>query len=305
MSRSLRSRDDSLNSSDSEYSTGTGETETDRQSCNAGRRASKVNLRQLEERLNMIQEECNRLSEESDDELSATIDDRSEKNDLDSASVDSQFQDMANNNEDTEILDSVSVGTQSDTEELQSDNMPETEPDTDNIQLAVNDNSVFTKIDKFLDNRKIQMSRRRNPSRSRSEGWSFSDCELESQNQGQSPRVGVVNVGVVNRLRQQPVRTQHNNRARPNSAPTRGERPLHRAHSCGSLLSRSKTGKTTGFWDLLSDKSSPLSIISRNDLNGPVVSNKSAELTLTLTSVSAPLSLLHLQTGTSRCCNLC
>jgi hypothetical protein len=39
-----------------------------------------VNLRQLEERLNMIQEECNRLSEESDDELSATIDDHSERN---------------------------------------------------------------------------------------------------------------------------------------------------------------------------------------------------------------------------------
>merc|ERR1712106_641876 len=130
-----RSRDDSLNSSDSEYAANDDD-----------RRRSKVNLRQLEERLNMIQEECNRLSEESDDELSATIDDRSEKNDLDSASVDSQFQDMANNNEDTEILDSVSVGTQSDTEELQSDNMPDTEPDTDNIQLAVNDNSVFTKI---------------------------------------------------------------------------------------------------------------------------------------------------------------
>ena len=42
------------------------------------RRRNKVNLRQLEERLNMIQEECNRLSEESDDELSATIDDKSE-----------------------------------------------------------------------------------------------------------------------------------------------------------------------------------------------------------------------------------
>ena len=44
-----------------------------------------MNLRHLEERLNMIQEECNRLSEESDDELSATIDDRSEKNYLDDA----------------------------------------------------------------------------------------------------------------------------------------------------------------------------------------------------------------------------
>ena len=53
-----------MNSSDSEYT-----TEEDR-------RRSKVNLRHLEERLNMIQEECNRSDDESDDERSATIDDR-------------------------------------------------------------------------------------------------------------------------------------------------------------------------------------------------------------------------------------
>ena len=57
-----------------------------------------MNLRHLEERLNMIQEECNRLSEESDDELSATIDDRSEKNYLD----DAEALDSRNNNDESE-----------------------------------------------------------------------------------------------------------------------------------------------------------------------------------------------------------
>ena len=62
--RNRENTEDSLNSSDSEYT-----TEEDR-------RRSKVNLRHLEERLNMIQEECNRSDDESDDERSATIDDR-------------------------------------------------------------------------------------------------------------------------------------------------------------------------------------------------------------------------------------
>ena len=74
VSRSLRSRDDSLNSSDSEYSTGTGEGEERGPGSGRQRNHNKVNLRQLEERLNMIQEECNRCSAEQSSEEVKTSD---------------------------------------------------------------------------------------------------------------------------------------------------------------------------------------------------------------------------------------
>ena len=71
--------------------------------------------------------------------------------------------------------------------------------------------------------------------------------------------------------------------------------------SCGSLKSRQGVG--SGFWDILSDKSAPITILSQREVKagsvGPAIA-KPGELTLTLTSVSAPLSLLHLQSGTSR-----
>ena len=101
----------------------------------------------------MIQEECNRLSEESDDELSATIDDQSEKNYLDDAEA---MLDRRNNNEESEEEDAGS-----DNEELGS------------LQA----NSVFGKIDLFLDNVNLNQ---KGSGRSRSEGWTFSDCESES-----------------------------------------------------------------------------------------------------------------------------
>ena len=128
--------EDSLNSSDSEYN-----TEEDR-------RRNKVNLRQLEERLNMIQEECHWSDSESDDERSATIDDRSERNEPMDILDDSEITDCKNNNG-----------------ELPSD---------DDLDLLDNDlkpqefESVFSKIDQFLDNSKLV--RRRNSGRSRSEG---------------------------------------------------------------------------------------------------------------------------------------
>merc|ERR1719237_133202 len=141
-----RSRDDSLNSSDSEYA-GASDGEERRRS------RTKVNLRHLEERLNMIQEECNRLSEESDDELSATIDDRSEKNYLD----DAEALDSRNNNDESE-------------EDVESDREEEE-------MGRLQDNSVFGKIDLFLDNVNLN---KKGSGRSRSEGWTFSDCESES-----------------------------------------------------------------------------------------------------------------------------
>ena len=121
---------DSLDSSDSEYN-----TEEDR-------RRNKVNLRHLEERLNMIQEECNRSDdEESDDERSATIDDKSDRNDQ---------------------LDLLG--------ESKNENSASEDEDLDG-NLLVNSNiefgSVFSKIDQFLDNSKLT---RRNSGRSRSEG---------------------------------------------------------------------------------------------------------------------------------------
>jgi len=266
-----RSRDDSLNSSDSEYAANDDD-----------RRRSKVNLRQLEERLNMIQEECNRLSEESDDERSATIDDRSEKNEnfdsIDDADADTL--DSKNNNDDP---------------------MSDCEDDTDNRNTF---DSVFSKIDQFLDNSR---SNKRSSGRSRSEGWTFSDCE-------DSPRYRDRIIEIYScrtNMQEKPTRTERrpkserggNTRGRPRSAPARSGKPLHRAHSCGSLMSRTTKGQCGGFWDLLSDKSTPITIVSTNELSG--TATKNTELTLTLTSVSAPLSLLHLQAGTSRCCNLC
>ena len=137
-SKVTRSRDDSLNSSDSEYAA----SEDDR-------RRSKVNLRQLEERLNMIQEECNRLSEESDDERSATIDDRSEKNENCDSIDETDTLDSRNNNDDA----------LSDCEEV-----------TDNRNTF---DSVFSKIDQFLDNSKHN---KRNSGRSRSEGITRMKC---------------------------------------------------------------------------------------------------------------------------------
>ena len=135
-----------MNSSDSEYA-GASDGEERRRS------RTKVNLRHLEERLNMIQEECNRLSEESDDELSATIDDRSEKNYLD----DAEALDSRNNNDESE-------------EDVESDREEE---EVGRLQ----DNSVFGKIDLFLDNVNLN---KKGSGRSRSEGWTFSDCESES-----------------------------------------------------------------------------------------------------------------------------
>merc|ERR1711997_606422 len=110
------------NSSDSEYN-----TEEDR-------RRNKVNLRHLEERLNMIQEECNRSDDvESDDERSATIEDQSERNE--------QLEMFETNNEDS----ASGSGEEEEGEDLDQ-------------SLLVNKNmefeSVFNKIDQFLDNSK-------------------------------------------------------------------------------------------------------------------------------------------------------
>ena len=130
--------EDSLNSSDSEYN-----TEEDR-------RRNKVNLRHLEERLNMIQEECNWSDDaESDDERSATIDDRSERNEPMDILDDSEILDCRNNNG-----------------ELPSDDDLE-QIDNDATNLLEFE-SVFNKIDQFLDNSKLL--RKRSSGRSRSEG---------------------------------------------------------------------------------------------------------------------------------------
>ena len=132
--------EDSLNSSDSEYN-----TEEDR-------RRNKVNLRHLEERLNMIQEECNWSDDaESDDERSATIDDRSERNEPMDILDDSEILDCRNNNG-----------------ELPSDDDLE-QIDNDATNLLEFE-SVFNKIDQFLDNSKLL--RKRSSGRSRSEGKS-------------------------------------------------------------------------------------------------------------------------------------
>ena len=139
--------EDSLNSSDSEYN-----TEEDR-------RRNKVNLRHLEERLNMIQEECNRSDDvESDDERSATIDDQSERNE--------QLEMFGTNND-----DSASGSGEEEEEEEEEDHLDQT--------LLVNKNmefeSVFNKIDQFLDNSKLS---RRNSGRSRSEGKEVAELKI-------------------------------------------------------------------------------------------------------------------------------
>ena len=209
--KSSRSKEteDSLNSSDSEYN-----TEEDR-------RRNKVNLRQLEERLNMIQEECHWSDDsESDDERSATIDDRSERNEPMDILDDSEIIDCKNNNGELPSDDDLDL--------------------LDNGLKPQEFESVFSKIDQFLDNSKLV--RRRNSGRSRSEGtaipffsksatklytpgWSFSDCEDRgrdnSRDRGRtgavlgisSSRSGLVSV-----------------RGRPKSAPPRSNRKLHRAH---------------------------------------------------------------------------
>ena len=202
-----RETEDSLNSSDSEYN-----TEEDR-------RRNKVNLRQLEERLNMIQEECHWSDDsESDDERSATIDDRSERNEPMDILDDSEIIDCKNNNGELPSDDDLDL--------------------LDNGLKPQEFESVFSKIDQFLDNSKLV--RRRNSGRSRSEGnaisfspksetkhctsgWSFSDCEDRgrdnSRDRGRtvlgisSARSGLVSV-----------------RGRPKSAPPRSNRKLHRAH---------------------------------------------------------------------------
>ena len=139
LTRYLLDREDSLNSSDSEYN-----TEEDR-------RRNKVNLRQLEERLNMIQEECNRSDdEESDDERSATIDDKSDRN---------------------EQLDLLEENNNADSASDEGEDLDDNLIVNRNIEFE----SVFNKIDQFLDNSKLT---RRSSGRSRSEGeagWRLED----------------------------------------------------------------------------------------------------------------------------------
>jgi len=274
--------EDSLNSSDSEYT-----TEEDR-------RRSKVNLRHLEERLNMIQEECNRSDDESDDERSATIDDRSDRNE------------PMDTFDDNEILDGRSINNNQD---LQSD---EEDNDDDDLEIDHDSNrlefeSVFNKIDKFLDNTK---NNRKNSGRSRSEGWSFSDCE-ERLKEGKvsGPELGQEHLE--HRPRSM-VGVRSNNisvRGRPRSAPPRSDKMLHRAHSCSSLISRQipTAGKISGpgLWNILSssDNSSPITIVTTKDISS--VSSKTTEITLALSNVQNPLNILQIQAGSSRCCNLC
>ena len=181
--------EDSLNSSDSEYN-----TEEDR-------RRNKVNLRQLEERLNMIQEECNRSDDddgESDDERSATIDDKSERN---------EPMDIL---DDAEMLDNRSK----EVDDLLSDE--DDEQTNDMITSTREVETVFSKIDQFLDNSKF--TRGKNPGRSRSEGWNFSDSE-ELSSKIERGRSTVTSL-----------RTVQSSRGRPRSAPPRTDKKLHRAH---------------------------------------------------------------------------
>lgn len=262
--RPIRSRDDSLNSSDSENA---GWEETAEHGTS--RRRSKVNLRQLEERLNMIQEECNRDTDESDDERSATIDERSEKN---------EDTDTIDNNNEEQIL--------SDSEELlveeNNNNSQELLVTTAELENSMrNFDSVFSRIEHLLNGDK------KNCGRSRSEGWAYSDCE-ENSSSGLDQLVESGGGGT----RGARLHLPGGVRGRPRSAPPRTDKTLHRAHSCGSLMSRQKTTVAT-FWDIISDK--PLVPA------GP----PPTELTLTISSVSSPLSLIHLQAGSSRCCNLC
>jgi len=274
--RSIRSRDDSLNSSDSEY-TGSEEGGTV-DPRDTGRRRSKVNLRQLEERLNMIQEECNRLSEESeesDDERSGTIDERSLRNledledmdtlDNDDGDLDDQENIQNNNNNNGRL------------EEYCSDSIGRIEDYSCDPSGRIEDYSCDPsgRIQDFLSS-----VEKTNCGRSRSEGWANSDSE------DPAGRAGDVIL-----LPLEPVRGPEPVRGRQRAAPNRLDKTLHRAHSCGSLLSRHR--KVSGLWNILTEEKSMKAIES------------TTELTLTLSSVAAPISLLHLQAGTSRCCNLC
>jgi len=199
-SKLTRSRDDSLNSSDSEYAANDDD-----------RRRSKVNLRQLEERLNMIQEECNRLSEESDDERSATIDDRSEKNENFDSIDDVDALDSKNNNDDV---------------------LSDCEEDTENRNTF---DSVFSKIDQFLDNSRTD---KRSSGRSRSEGWTFSDCEDSPRYRDRIIEIYSCRTKDTQFLQDKLTRTERRPksersstvRGRPRSAPARTGKPLHRAH---------------------------------------------------------------------------
>ena len=178
--------EDSLNSSDSEYN-----TEEDR-------RRNKVNLRQLEERLNMIQEECNRSDDgESDDERSATIDDRSERNEPMDILDDSEINECRNKNGE-EIL--------SEDEDLQ----------TNDIISSHQVETVFSKIDQLLDNSKYG---RKSSVRSRSEGWTFSDGEDAGRRERGRTSLASSNIKNV-----------ASTRGRPRSAPPRHEKKLYRAH---------------------------------------------------------------------------
>jgi len=195
-----------------------------------------VNLRQLEERLNMIQEECNRLSEESDDELSATIDDKSE------LQCEADLLDEA----ETLNCDSHQMGEEG----------------------GLGFESVFNKIDQFLENGR---GSGRGAGRSRSEGWSLPDTE-------DSPRLRdrIIEIyscrpgpGESNHITStQPERRSLSERGgsargRPRSAPATTGKRLHRAHSCGSLVPRAGAGKCGGgLWDLLADKTAPLTILA-------------------------------------------
>ena len=252
-----------------------------------------MNLRQLEERLNMIQEECNRLSEESDDELSATIDDRSERNYMEDADA----LDCRNNNDESgDDGDDCSDG--EDLHHLHHDHQHHDHHNHHNHHGQPDTSSVFGKIDQLLDRANLV---RKGTVRSRSEGWTFSDCESDSPRT--QDRLLETYTSRTKAFLSSP-KASLPTRGRPRSAPARTGAPLHRAHSCGSLRTRSQAQQSVGFWDLLSEKSAPITILSQRDMKGRE-GVKGGELTLTLTSVSAPLSLLHLQSGTSRCCNLC
>ena len=82
------------------------------------------------------------------------------------------------------------------------------------------------------------------------------------------------------------------------------KKPLHRAHSCGSLLGlKAAAGLThmpmVDIWDLLrSDYLKTKQLEEGSETAAPVNTKMGLQL------ASAPLALLHLQ-NTSRCCNLC
>ena len=96
----------------------------------------------------MIQEECHWSDSESDDERSATIDDRSERNEPMDILDDSEITDCKNNNGELPSDDDLDL--------------------LDNSLKPQEFESVFSKIDQFLDNSKL--IKRRNSGRSRSEG---------------------------------------------------------------------------------------------------------------------------------------